>query len=309
MAAAGLLALVDDIATLLDDVAVYSKVAAKHTAGMLSDDLALNAEQVSGMRARRELPVVWAVAKGSLLNKVILVPVALLVSALLPWLVMPLLMLGGLFLCFEGFEKVAHHWLHSSAEDEARHQETLRQVSDPSVDMAAFERRKIRGAIRTDFILSAEIIVITLGATAGATLPIQALVVALIALAVTVVVYGLVGGIVKFDDAGLALIRGAGKDGWGRLRRRLGQAILFVAPRFMRGLSVVGMIAMFLVGGGILVHGLPFLHHLLEGLIHDSGAVLTTVGPWLFNGLVGLAVGAVVLSAVALFTRVRQALA
>ena len=303
MAAFGLLALVDDLATLLDDVAIYSKVAAKHTAGMLGDDLALNAEQVTGMQARRELPVVWAVAKGSLLNKLILVPIALLISAFLPWLVMPLLMLGGLFLCFEGFEKIVHQWLGHAESDQHERQDRLRRVADEQVDLAAYEQRKIKGAVRTDFILSAEIIVITLGATHAAGFWTQAIVVSVVALAVTAVVYGLVAGIVRFDDVGLALIRQGGA-----VKQRLGQGILFLAPRFMRLLSVVGMIAMFLVGGGILVHGLPWLHHLLEMLTAGLDDWLGMIVPWLFHGLVGLATGAVALLAVTGFQRARRLL-
>ncbi len=309
MAAFGLLALVDDIATLLDDVAVYSKVAAKQTAGVLGDDLALNAEQVTGMRPQRELPVVWAVAKGSLLNKVILVPLALLISAFLPWLVTPLLMLGGLFLCFEGAEKIAHKWLHPASEDEARHVDMLKHAADPKVDLAAYEKRKIRGAVRTDFILSAEIIVIALGATSGANFLTQAIVVSAVALGVTVVVYGLVGGIVKFDDLGLALIRRADDSAWGTLQRRMGQGILYVAPRFMRLLSVVGMVAMFLVGGGILVHGLPLLHHVVEVMTPDLNALLHRIVPLALHGMIGVLAGVIVLAGVTGVTRMRSALA
>ena len=306
MAGVGLLALLDDIATLLDDVAVYSKVAAKNTAGVLGDDLALNAQQVSGVKAERELPVVWAVAKGSLLNKLILVPLALLVSALLPWLVTPLLMLGGLYLCYEGVEKLAHKWLHGSEGDEAHHQELVSAVTDETVDIVAMEKAQIKGAIRTDFILSAEIIVIALGATQDADITTRTMVVSLIALLATVGVYGLVSAIVKFDDAGLALIDGAGEDAWGRMRRLLGEGILRVAPKFMRLVSIVGMAAMFLVGGGILVHGLPFLHHLLEALTHGMGGVTGALTPWLFNAVSGIAAGIVALAGMTLFTRLRR---
>lgn len=308
MASAGLLALLDDIATLLDDVSVYSKVAAKNTAGVLGDDLALNAQQVTGVGASRELPVVWAVAKGSFLNKLILVPAALLVSAFLPWLITPLLMLGGLFLCFEGAEKIAHKWLHSPEEDEARRKEVLEAAVDEKKDIKQAERGKIRGAIRTDFILSAEIIVIALGAASAAGIWTQTVVVSLVALVATVGVYGLVAGIVRFDDWGLALVKNAGADAWGRFKEGIGRGILVTAPKFMRGLSIVGMVAMFLVGGGILVHGLPFLHHLLEAVTHGLGGWVQTVSSMLFNGGIGLIAGAIVLVGVTGFQRVRRAL-
>ncbi|MGM0517829.1 MAG: DUF808 domain-containing protein [Pseudomonadota bacterium] len=308
MAAAGLLALLDDIATLLDDVSVYSKIAAKNTAGVLGDDLALNAQQVTGVGASRELPVVWAVAKGSILNKLILVPAALLISAFLPWLITPLLMLGGLFLCFEGAEKIAHKWLHSAEEDEA-HREKLREAArGEKADLRDAEKAQIKGAIRTDFILSAEIIVIALGAASDAGIWTQAVVVSLVALVATVGVYGLVAGIVRFDDWGLALVKGAGEDAWGRFKQVLGRGILTAAPKFMRGLSAVGMVAMFLVGGGILVHGLPFLHHLLQSLSHAFEGVLGMLIPLLFNGAAGLAAGAIVLAGVSAFQKVRRAL-
>jgi hypothetical protein len=298
MASAGLLALIDDIATLLDDVAVITKLAAKKTAGVLGDDLALNAQQVSGVQANRELPVVWAVAKGSFLNKLILVPLALAISATLPWLVTILLMLGGLYLCYEGVEKLAHSWLHSKSEDKAHHQELAEAVSDPEVDVQAFEKEKIKGAIRTDFILSAEIIVIALGVAQAADFKTQVMVVSLIALAMTVGVYGLVAAIVKFDDAGLALLDNPGSTGFERFKQSLGRAILFIAPKFMRLLSVLGMVAMFLVGGGILVHGLPFLHHLLEPVLQGLGTTLTLILPTLFNALIGIIAGILVLGSV-----------
>lgn len=307
MAGVGLLALLDDIATLLDDVAVYSKVAAKNTAGVLGDDLALNAQQVSGVKAERELPVVWAVAKGSFVNKLILVPLALLISAFLPWLITPLLMLGGLYLCYEGVEKIAHRWLHGSEAEEAHHQALVNAVSDASVDMIEMEKAQIKGAIRTDFILSAEIIVIALGSAQDADILTQTMVVSLVALLVTIGVYGLVSGIVKFDDAGLALIKGAGEGGWGNIKRRLGQGILFLAPKFMRLLTVLGVAAMFLVGGGILVHGLAFLHYALESLTHGMGNVAAFITPWLFNALIGIAAGIIALAGMALFNRLREA--
>lgn len=307
MAAAGLLALLDDIATLLDDVSVYSKIAAKNTAAVLGDDLALNAQQVTGAGASRELPVVWAVAKGSFLNKLILVPAALLISAFLPWLITPLLMLGGLFLCFEGAEKIAHKWLHN-AEEDAAHKEEIREAAvDEKKDMKQAERKQIRGAIRTDFILSAEIIVIALGAASAAGIWTQTVVVSLVALVATVGVYGLVAGIVRLDDWGLALVKDAGADAWGRFKETLGRGILVTAPKFMRGLSIVGMVAMFLVGGGILAHGLPFLHHLLEAMTHGLTDVMQIVASLLFNGGIGVIAGAIVLAGVTGFQRVRRA--
>lgn len=307
MASAGLLALLDDIATLLDDVSLMTKVAAKKTAGVLGDDLALNAQQVSGVKPNRELPVVWAVAKGSLINKLILVPLALLISATMPMLVTVLLMLGGLYLCYEGTEKLAHKWLHNKAEDQARHQELVEAVKDPAIDIRAFEKQKIKGAIRTDFILSAEIIVIALGVAQAADFKTQVLVVSLIALAMTVGVYGLVAGIVKFDDAGLALLNNAGSNAFERFKQSLGRTILFIAPRFMSLLSVLGMLAMFLVGGGILVHGLPFLHHLLETLSPESEQLLRSVFSLIFNGMLGLVAGSLVLALVFFFKRFKKA--
>jgi len=212
MAAGSLLALLDDIATILDDVSVMTKVAAKKTAGVLGDDLALNAQQVSGVNAERELPVVWAVAKGSFINKLILVPAALAISYFIPWLITPLLMVGGAYLCFEGAEKLAHKFLHSKHEDAAHEKELAQAVADPNVDLVALEKDKIKGAIRTDFILSAEIIVIALGTVATASFSKQVTVVSLIALVMTIGVYGLVAGIVKLDDLGLYMMLRKGKS-------------------------------------------------------------------------------------------------
>ncbi|WP_417542830.1 DUF808 domain-containing protein [Methylophaga thalassica] len=299
MAGVGLLALVDDIASLLDDVSLMTKVAAKKTAGVLGDDLALNAQQVTGVDPKRELPVVWAVAKGSYLNKLILVPLALVISAVLPIGVTILLMLGGLFLCYEGMEKLAHKWLPHEESDDEHKKKLAAATTDENVDIKTYERKKIKGAIRTDFILSAEIIVIALGVVQGETFLTQAVVVSLIAIVMTSGVYGLVAGIVKFDDAGLALIKyGQGGSSFDGFQRKLGEVILFLAPKLMKFLSVVGMIAMFLVGGGILVHGLPFLHHLLEGVNASMGAMMAMVMPILFNGGVGLLAGVLVLSIV-----------
>ncbi|GGK81104.1 membrane protein [Amphritea balenae] len=292
MAGSSLLVLIDDIASLLDDVAGMTKVAARKTAGVLGDDLALNAEQVSGVKADRELPVVWAVAKGSLLNKIILVPGALAISYFIPWLIVPLLMLGGLFLCFEGFEKVAHKFLHSAEEDAAHRAELKSVLSQTKQDVLEFEKRKIKGAIRTDFILSAEIIVLTLGTVAAEPLKVQLGVLIGMSMLVTVGVYGLVAGIVKLDDLGLYL---AQKPEAGAITRKLGQGILATAPKLMKALSVVGTIAMFMVGGGILVHGLPFLHHFIEHLTGDMVALAAMLLPILLEALVGVIAGGLVL--------------
>jgi len=280
MAGASLLALLDDIATILDDVALMTKVAAKKTAGVLGDDLALNAQQVSGVRAERELPVVWAVALGSLRNKVILVPAALAISAFAPWMVMPLLMIGGLYLCFEGVEKLAHKWLHSAAEDEARHAAELAAVADETVDLAAYEADKIKGAIRTDFVLSAEIIVIALGTVAGQPFATQVAVLSGIGLIMTVGVYGIVAGIVKMDDAGQYLLE---KESG--LAKGVGKGLLLTAPKLMKALAVIGTAAMFMVGGGILSHGLGPVHQAIEELAAGAG---------MFGGVVSLALDIVV---------------
>ncbi|HEY1103310.1 MAG TPA: DUF808 domain-containing protein [Burkholderiaceae bacterium] len=291
--ASSLLALIDDIATILDDVAVLTKVAAKKTAGVLGDDLALNAQQVSGVQADRELPVVWAVAKGSMLNKVILVPAALAISALAPWAVTPLLMVGGAFLCFEGFEKLAHKFLHSRAEQAARHEELVTALADPAIDLVAVEKDKIKGAVRTDFILSAEIIAITLGTVAASPFLTQVTVLSGIAVIMTVGVYGLVAGIVKLDDAGLYLSRQGGAAA-----RSVGRAILVAAPWLMKALSVAGTAAMFLVGGGILTHGIAPLHHAIETLLQGSGGLVQLLLSSLLDALVGIAAGALVLGGV-----------
>ncbi|QCB45603.1 DUF808 domain-containing protein [Hydrogenophaga sp. PAMC20947] len=305
MAASSLLALIDDIATLLDDVAVMTKVAArqgmsaaddvaamtqmaaKKTAGVLGDDLALNAEQVTGVRADRELPVVWAVCKGSLLNKAILVPAALVISAVASWAITPLLMLGGLFLCFEGAEKLLHAFFHSKAEDNAHHADLVKAVNDEEVDLVAFEKGKIKGAIRTDFILSAEIIVITLGTVAAASFGRQVSVLVGISIIMTLGVYGLVAGIVKLDDAGLYLTRQVAS--W---KQAFGRGILVFAPWLMKALSVVGTAAMFLVGGGILLHGIPALGHAVEQLTENMGWVGGLLNS-LAGGVAGLIAGGV----------------
>ncbi|WP_110993591.1 DUF808 domain-containing protein [Pseudomonas sichuanensis] len=290
MAGSSLLVLIDDIATVLDDVSLMTKVAAKKTAGVLGDDLALNAQQVSGVRAEREIPVVWAVAKGSMVNKAILVPAALLISAFIPWAVTPLLMVGGAYLCFEGFEKLAHKFLHGKEEDEAQHEARKAAVADANVDLVAFEKDKIKGAVRTDFILSAEIIAITLGTVADAPLTQQIIVLSGIAIVMTIGVYGLVGGIVKLDDLGLWMSKKASS-----VTRAVGNGILRAAPYLMKSLSVIGTAAMFLVGGGILVHGIAPLHHAIEAFAEGRGGALTGA---LLNGVAGVVAGAVVLALV-----------
>lgn len=300
MAGASLLALLDDISVILDDVSLMTKVAAKKTAGVLGDDLALNAEQVTGVRADRELPVVWAVAKGSLVNKVILVPAALLISAIYPPLVTFLLMCGGLYLAFEGAEKVIHKfWPHLLPHDEEQ-SARLQANADDQIDLVAFEKQKIKGAVRTDFILSAEIIVIALGSAAEATLLEKSLVLVIIAVALTLGVYGLVAAIVKMDDLGLYLLKKPAS-----LAQKIGQFLLSAAPKLMKFLSIAGTIAMFLVGGGILVHGVNFLHHEVEDLAHLTG-VFESVTTMLLNSLVGLIAGVLVVAVVTVIGKLRH---
>ena len=298
--ASSLLALLDDIATILDDVAVMSKVAAKKTAGVLGDDLALNAQQVSGVNPDRELPVVWAVAKGSFVNKAILVPSALAISVFAPWAITPLLMIGGAYLCFEGAEKLAHKFLHSKEEDEQHHAELAHALADPAVDMVALEKDKIKGAVRTDFILSAEIIVISLGTVAAAPLMSKVGVLVAIAIIMTVGVYGLVAGIVKLDDLGLHLQQKSSTALQG-----IGKLLLLTAPKLMKTLAVVGTAAMFMVGGGILVHGVAPLHHLQEAVAASAAVVPGggVIASTLFDAVVGLVAGALVVVVVTVATR------
>lgn len=306
MAAANLLALIDDIATILDDVAILSKVAAKKTAGVLGDDLALNAEQVSGVKAERELPVVWAVAKGSFLNKLILVPSALLISAFLPWLITVLLVIGGLYLCFEGFEKVAHKWLHSKDELDAEHQAKLSALADPKIDLVALEKDKIKGAIRTDFILSAEIVVIVLGTVQTEPLSTQIVVVSLLAIAITIGVYGLVAGIVKLDDAGLYMLRKSVSGSFNAIQRFIGRSLLIIAPLLMKSLAIIGTVAMFLVGGGIIVHSVPVIHHLVANVLASFsglGSIINSALPVVADGVIGIIAGGLVLVVVSLASK------
>ncbi|EKO3481758.1 DUF808 domain-containing protein [Vibrio fluvialis] len=300
MAGASLLTLLDDIATVLDDVAVMSKVAAKKTAGVLGDDLALNAQQVSGVAAEREIPVVWAVAKGSFRNKFILVPAALIISSIAPWLIMPLLLLGGLFLCFEGAEKVLEKLFHS--QPEKKPEEAMEELSQLNVE--EYEQKKIKGAIRTDFILSAEIIVIALGTVQGKEMLTQIVVVSLIAVIMTAGVYGLVAGIVKLDDLGFYLER---KSKGEVLRARLGSALVSFAPKLMKGLTVVGTAAMFLVGGGIVVHNVPVIHHWIEPVLMDlpNLSLVSSLVPALLNGLIGVVAGLVIVAVMEVVHKVR----
>ena len=308
LAFSNLLALVDDIAIILDDVAALSKVAAKKTAGLLGDDLALNAEQVSGVKADRELPVVWAVAKGSFLNKLILVPSALLISAVAPWLIAVLLVMGGLYLCFEGFEKISHKWLHDKDELEVRHQAKLVALADQNVDMVKLEKNKIKGAIRTDFILSAEIVVIVLGTVQSEPFLTQVIVVSLLALGITFGVYGLVAGIVKLDDVGLYMLKKSVSGSFNDLQRFVGRSLLIIAPLLMKFLSIVGTAAMFLVGGGILVHSIEIIHHATDSLMSAMGVplegIFAALVPVLVEGTVGLIAGALVLAIVTLVAKV-----
>lgn len=300
MAGSSLLTLLDDIATLLDDISMMGKLAAKKTAGVLGDDLSLNAQQVTGVRANRELPVVWSVAKGSLVNKVILVPLALLISAFIPWAITPLLMIGGAFLCFEGVEKVLHTLeSRKHKEDPAERQRRLEALA--AQDPLAFEKDKIKGAVRTDFILSAEIVAITLGIVAEAPLLNQVLVLSGIALVVTIGVYGLVGLIVKLDDMGYWLAEKTSV-----LAQALGKGLLVVAPWLMKSLSVVGTLAMFLVGGGIVVHGVAPLHHAIEQFAQQQSAVVALILPTLLNLVLGFIIGAIVVLLVKAVARVRR---
>ncbi|WP_318465327.1 DUF808 domain-containing protein [Photobacterium leiognathi] len=299
MAGASLLTLLDDIATVLDDVAVMTKVAARKTAGVLGDDLALNAQQVTGVRAERELPVVWGVAKGSFKNKLILVPAALLISVVAPWLIQPMLLLGGLFLCFEGVEKIIEKFFHT----EAKAEDKVEALANSNIDPATYEKEKIKGAVRTDFVLSAEIIVITLGVVQDHPFFTQAVVVSVIAAVMTAGVYGLVAGIVKLDDAGLYLVNHSEKAS---LKHRFGTMLVNLAPYLMKFLAVVGTIAMFLVGGGIVVHTLPYSHQIVEQITHAvSFPGSASILPPLFNGIVGVIAGAVVVAVVTVINKIR----
>ena len=308
MAGSSLLMLIDDIASVLDDVAVLSKMAAKKTTGVLGDDLALNAEQVSGVRAEREIPVIWAVAKGSFLNKLILVPAALLVSAIAPWAVMIALMLGGAYLCFEGFEKIAHSFTKrfmNKGQHDAHKEALTAELMKPNADLVAFEKEKIKGAIRTDFVLSAEIIVIILGTLQGEAFISQVTVLSLLAITFTVGVYGFVAAIVKIDDAGLYLIKTSTESMLGKIKSMIGQGLLAFAPKLMSTLSIVGTIAMFMVGGGILMHGIPgteeYLHHVTENI---DNSILSALLPSLAGAMIGLIAGALLVFLMSIISKI-----
>jgi hypothetical protein len=311
MAGTSLFALIDDIATILDDVSLMTKIAAKKTAGVLGDDLALNAQQVSGVNSERELPVVWAVARGSFINKIILVPAALAISALASWAVTPLLMIGGAYLCYEGVEKIAHSLLHGKHEE--KEEDLIKALHNPAVDLVAYEKDKIKGAVRTDFILSAEIIVIALGSVAAAPFMQRLLVLSAVGVLVTVGVYGLVGGIVKLDDLGLYLTKRASGGAIGALLRKIGGLLLAAAPLLMKALSVIGIAAMFLVGGSILSHGWHSLHDLIENIAHHAaeipgiGGLLKAMTPTLLDAVAGIVIGAIILAVVTVGGRIRNA--
>lgn len=308
MAGSSLLLLIDDITLLLDDVAAMSKVAAKKTAGVLGDDLALNAQQVAGIRAERELPVVWGVAKGSFKNKLILVPTALGLSAFAPWSITPILMVGGAYLCYEGFEKIAHPFLASREEEEHQHQ-LIEAFHNPEIDLEAFEKEKIQGAVRTDFILSAEIIAIALGTVADKDIMTQTIVISGIAIAITIGVYGIVAAIVKMDDVGLHLLQNAPESKRGILHRNVGQGLLSFAPKLMKILTVVGTAAMFLVGGSILLHGLPDAHHIIETAVQTAekipaiGNVLGWMTPVILDAVAGIVAGGIVMGTVEIISK------
>lgn len=302
MAGTNLLTLIDDIAVLLDDIAVMSKVAAKKTAGVLGDDLALNAQQVSGVNADRELPVVWAVAKGSFLNKLILVPLALLISTFIPFAITPLLIIGGLFLCFEGAEKLVEIFFHAKPQSE----KNKKEVSD----LKGYENQKIKGAIRTDFILSAEIIVISLGTVAQENFLSQLSVLSIISIVMTIGVYGLVAGIVKIDDAGLYLVKDIKQTAIAKLKRFIGRGLLSFAPYLMKILSIVGTVAMFMVGGGIISHGISVLHHGIEvitGYLSGlAGSWLSYIIPSILNITIGILAGLIVVMFVHLLHTIKN---
>jgi predicted DNA repair protein MutK len=293
--ASGIFAILDDVATLLDDAAAMSKVAAKKTAGLLGDDLAVNAEKATGFHASRELPVIWAITKGSFLNKVIILPVAFLLSAFVPWLIVPILLIGGAYLCYEGAEKVYEWFVKHEIKEVA-----AKETGDPK-EILQREAVKIKGAIRTDFILSIEIIIVTLGTVIDSSLTIQILVVTLIALLATVGVYSLVALLVRMDDAGrhLIAVSSSMEEGFGARSMRTGGGLLVAAlPKVIRVLGVIGTLAMLLVGGGMFVHNIDALHHLLEALPALLGELI-----------IGLAVGALLLGVLQLIKAVRPAVA
>jgi len=312
MAGTSLLLLLDDIVAVLDDVALMTKVAAQKTAGVLGDDLALNAQQVNGIRAEREIPVVWAVAKGSFKNKLFLVPAALAISALMPWLIVPLLMMGGAYLCLEGFEKIAHQWQHSKTEGATEYAELLAAAAASEMDLMVYEADKIKGAIRTDFVLSAEIIVIALGTVAEAPFVARMTVVVSVAAIMTVGVYGFVAAIVKLDDLGIYLCRNPATNTWLKFQHAVGRVCLAGAPWLMKFLTVIGTAAMFMVGGGIVTHGIPVLHHTIEAITetiatHSFGGLLELLVPLLLNAFAGVVTGLACWALIAIAAKLRGA--
>jgi uncharacterized protein len=306
MATGSLLALLDDITTILDDVSVMTKIAAKKTAGVLGDDLALNAQQLTGVNAEREIPVIWAVAKGSFVNKLILVPAALTISYFSPWFITPLLMLGGTYLCFEGFEKIFHKYLPSPNDIDIKDAQLEQVLEVQKKDIVSFEKDQIKGAIRTDFVLSAEIIVIALGTVANEVFSKQVTVVSIIAIMMTLGVYGLVAGIVKLDDLGLYLLLKKGSGVFTKISRVIGEKILAFAPFLMRTLSVVGTAAMFLVGGGILIHGFPFLHQCVEHISKTANGMSSAIMIQFTNAIVGMIAGAIALLVSTYFNKLKN---
>jgi predicted DNA repair protein MutK len=269
--ASGLLAFFDDISVILDDVAAMSKIAARKTAGIVGDDLAVNANVVVGIDPTRELPIVGKIALGSLLNKVVLIPLAL---ALPTAAIHPLLMVGGAFLCYEALHKMMHK---KDSDDQAHEEELLVAVRENGNDLMKVENQKVKGAIATDAVLSAEVIAVALGAVATAPLKVKALTLGVVGLVMTVGVYGLVAIIVKVDDLGMHLGRstGAGSE----FKKKLGAGLVASMPIFMKCLSVVGTVAMFTVGGGLLLHGMPLLEHGIEAVLgsHSRGLLATVV--------------------------------
>ncbi|QKJ87595.1 DUF808 domain-containing protein [Paramixta manurensis] len=299
MAGSSLLTLLDDIATLLDDISVMGKVAARKTVGVLGDDLSLNAQQVAGVKANRELPVVWGVAKGSFLNKLILVPLALVISAFAPWAITPLLMVGGAYLCYEGVEKVMHS-LHRDKAQETQEARQQRLAQAARQDPMAYEKKKVKGAIRTDFILSAEIVAITLGIVSEAPLLNQVIILAGIAILVTIGVYGIVAAIVKLDDLGFWL-----REKSSAFAKAVGGGLLVAAPWLMKILTVVGTLAMFLVGGGIVVHGVPRLHQAIAHVSAGFQGIIATLLENAANLVIGFIIGSIVLLVVNLIAKRR----
>ena len=273
--ASGIFALLDDIAALMDDVAMMSKVAAKKTAGILGDDLAVNAEKASGFVSSRELPVLWAITKGSFLNKLIILPVAFLLTAFVPWLLNVILILGGLYLAYEGAEKIVEFLFpHESV----NRLEELEELTEEEI--LAQEKIKVKSAIVTDFILSVEIVIIALGTVVGQELWTQIMVVTIIAIIATVGVYGIVALIVRMDEAGYKMIQWS--KGKNNLNFKIGTLLVKALPRVIQFLAIVGTLALLFVSGGIFLHQIPFVHHYVDFM-----------PSWIAEFLLGLIVGMV----------------